>query len=87
MNVKVLALAGAVALLASPALAIDIINEDAVPYEVMLDNGTEVKTVTINAGETLANACESCSVTVGESSLDAQGVAVVVIKDGVVNAQ
>ena len=71
MNVKSLVLVGALALVASPVVAADLVNEDAITHEVQLDDGKEVRTLSIKAGETIVKVCEECVITVGDSSLDA----------------
>lgn len=87
MNTKALAMAAVVALVASPALAVDLVNEDAVTYEVLLDDGSEPRLISIAAGETLTKVCDECVLSVGDSSLDAEEIEVAVIKNGALGAK
>lgn len=80
---KTLALIAAGLFLAAPAVhAADLVNSDSVDYEVQLDDGKKVSTVSIDAGATLKDVCAECVLTVGTSSIDADGVKVVTIRSG-----
>lgn len=76
-------LIAAALLLAAPAVyAADLVNSDPVAHEVELDDGKKVSTVTIDAGATLKNVCDECVLTIGTSSMDADGVKIVTIRSG-----
>lgn len=80
---KTLSLIAAALLLVAPAVhAADLVNSDPVAHQVELDDGKKVSTVTIAAGTTLKNVCDECVLTVGTSSLDADGVKAVMIRNG-----
>lgn len=87
MNAKTLFLAAVVAVVAVPAWAVDVINEDDEEYVLELDDGKALKTVTIGPKQTLPSVCGDCVITLGDSSADAEEAKVVMIRDGRVDSK
>lgn len=56
-------LAGLV-LLAAPALAASVVNEDRTDYVVVVTTERGTRTVTIRPGQTLRDLCESCEISI-----------------------
>ena len=82
----VLALVSAVAVAASPAQAVDLVNRDKALREVTV-NGADgsSKTLTVKAGQKVADICNDCVILVGSSSVETKGRATVKIEGGEVS--
>ena len=67
----------------STALSVDIVNDDDVPYEVIVPDGGNTVTVPIGPGATVGNVCEYCIVEMdGAEPVSAEDKEVVRIRDG-----
>ena len=66
-----------------PALAVDVINEDAEPYDLIVNDAGQEKQLTIESGATLSEVCVKCSLEMDTGDvIEADEGDVVVIKDG-----
>lgn len=77
-------IAGAAATyIATPALAVDIVNRDKVEREAVVNhsNGTS-DVLTVKPGQRLGDICTACVILVGETSVEASGRATAVISGG-----
>ena len=78
--------AAAAAFLCAPlstSLAVDIINDDETPYEVLVTDGSDTLAVPIEPGATVVDVCTSCTVEIdGADAVTAEDVDVVRIRDG-----
>ncbi|MEL0019977.1 MAG: hypothetical protein VW709_08865 [Rickettsiales bacterium] len=75
-----LALAGMVA---ANAQAVDVVNEDQVPYEIVVQDDNGLRVLEISPGQSLKNICVSCALTIPtDEPLEAQDKDIVLIKDG-----
>jgi hypothetical protein len=77
------AVALSVFLLAEPAHAVDISNQDTEDRTVTVTEGGESNAVEIAAGETVESVCEKCTISnEGGDKLELSGEQKAVIKDG-----
>lgn len=78
--------AGVVALVALPAdaaFAVDVVNHDRNPYQVVVLDDSGQRTLEILAGQSLRNICSACSITIEtDDPIEAKGPEAVLIKDG-----
>lgn len=80
-------LAGSFAL-ATPALAVTVMNKDDTKHEVTFDRGTEEQKLSVEAGKSVMGECpEGCGVRIASDGHDtmAEGDANLVIEDGELN--
>ncbi len=79
-------LAAALAVVPYAARAVDLVNRDRAPQEV-IDNHSSGRseTLTVKAGEKVADICADCVVLVGTSSVEVKGPATVKIERGKVS--
>ena len=79
--------AAAAAFLCAPlstSLAVDIINDDEAPYEVLITDDSDILTVLVESGGTVVDVCKSCTVEIdGADAVVAEDVDVVRIRDGI----
>ena len=71
---------------ASSAKAVDLVNRDRKPYEVVVnrtDGSSE--TIAVKAGQKVDNICTDCVILVGNSSVETRGRATVKIEGGQVS--
>ena len=72
----------------STALAVDIVNEDETPYEVLVTSGGDTMTIDIEPEATLGDVCDSCNLEIeGEEPISAEGKDVVRIRDGMLSIE
>ena len=83
---KIAIFAAAAAFLCAPlstSLAVDIVNDDETPYEVLVTDGSDTLTIPIGPGATAFDVCISCTVEIdGANAVAAEDVDVVRIRDG-----
>src|SRR4051812_28413605 len=85
-----MAISGGIALSAmfacAPARAVDIVNRDKVPREIVVnDSDGESSTRTLKPQEKVANACTACVILTGSTSVEANGDVTVMIEGGKVS--
>ena len=72
-----------VAMPVSDAFAVDVVNEDKNPYQLVIMDDYGQRSVEIQAGQSLRNLCSACAVTIEtDDPLEAHGTETVLIKDG-----
>ena len=72
----------------STALAVDIVNDDEMPYEVLVTSGGTTTAIDIEAEATTGDVCDSCSLEIeGEEPISAEGKDVVRIRDGMLSIE
>ena len=70
----------------SPAKAVDLVNGDRKPYQVVVNRSDgSSDTVTVKAGQKVENICTDCVILVGNSSVETRGRATVKIEGGQVS--
>lgn len=82
----VLAGAGGLIAMTFPAQAVDLINRDNAPCEVIVNGADGVsQKLTVQAGEKLKDICSDCVILVGNSSVETKGRTTVKIEGGKVS--
>jgi len=67
----------------SGAWAVDVVNQDADGYTLLVGSGDDVKDVEIGGNQTIENICDACEVTLDDGDpVKAEGNQVVTIKGG-----
>lgn len=66
----------------SRSQAVDVINEDAVPYVLSIIDDNDSRTVEIEPRQGLKNVCFDCVVSTDEDAINASGKEVVLIHKG-----
>ena len=87
-HVKTIATIAAAAVLfcapISAAVAVDIVNDDGVPYDVHVSEGGDTVVVSIKLGATVNNVCEYCIVEMdGAEPVSAEDTEIVRIREGI----
>ena len=81
----VLAVVASIGLI-SPAKAVDIVNRDRKPYDVVVNRADgSSETVTVKAGQKMENICTDCVILVGKNSVETRGSTTVKIEGGQVS--
>ncbi len=79
---------GVVLFAAPPAEAVDLVNRDRVPREVVVNQADgSSRTITVRAGEKVENICDDCVILVGAGSVETRGRLTVRIAGGVVSIE
>lgn len=74
--------AAGLVLAASPAVAVEIVNDDQVAHEVTVDDGQQARTLTIGAGQVIKDLCSRCLISINAEDKQVGGTQVVTIRDG-----
>ncbi len=76
---------GAVVAFVTPqiAQAVDLVNEDATDHIVTIIEDGEETNITVNAGSSVTEVCESCYLSIGDSDpVEAEGDEEIFVKNG-----
>lgn len=69
---------------ASNGLAVDLVNEDRIPYTVTLEEGGKRKVLKIGPGTSIKAVCDECAIGIpGDDGFEAFGNDVIIIRKGV----
>lgn len=74
-------------LMTIPAHAVDVQNEDKTPIEITISDEQGTDKMLVEPGESIADICEKCTVTIGANTVTAAGDEVVVVRDGKISVQ